>query len=67
MCCSGRRWSRWPGRGGCGAPKCATAHGIGATRALQVHPDAGACAGIALGLQMLLASLLMPLLFRWFG
>ena len=43
------------------------AHGIGAARALQVHPDAGAYAGIALGLQVLLGSLLMPLLFRWFG
>lgn len=40
-------------------------HGIGAARALQVHPNAGAYAGIALGLQVLLASLLMPLLFRW--
>jgi predicted murein hydrolase (TIGR00659 family) len=42
-------------------------HGIGAARALQVHPDAGAYAGIALGLQVLLASLLMPLVFRWFA
>jgi putative effector of murein hydrolase len=40
-------------------------HGIGAARALQVHPDAGAYAGIALGLQVLLASLLMPLVLRW--
>jgi len=39
-------------------------HGIGAARALQVHDDAGAYAGIALGLQVLLASLLMPLAFR---
>ncbi len=44
-----------------------TSHGIGAARALQVHDDAGAYAGIALGLQVLLASLLIPLLFRWFG
>ena len=36
-------------------------HGIGAARAIQVHPDAGAYAGIALGLQVLWASLLMPL------
>jgi putative effector of murein hydrolase len=36
-------------------------HGIGAARALQVHPDAGAYAGIALGLQVLIASLLLPL------
>jgi predicted murein hydrolase (TIGR00659 family) len=40
------------------------AHGIGAARALQVHPDAGAYAGLALGLQVLLASLLMPLVYR---
>ena len=40
-------------------------HGIGAARALQVHADAGAYAGIALGLQVLLASLLVPLAFRW--
>lgn len=42
-------------------------HGIGAARALQVHADAGAYAGIALGLQVVLASLLMPLVFRWLG
>ncbi|MDZ5458718.1 LrgB family protein [Azohydromonas lata] len=41
------------------------AHGIGAARALQVHPDAGAYAGMALGLQVLLAALLMPLVARW--
>jgi len=39
-------------------------HGIGAARALQVHKDAGAYAGIALGLQVVLASLLMPLLIK---
>jgi len=39
-------------------------HGIGAARALQVHEDAGAYAGIALGLQVVLASLLMPLLIK---
>lgn len=44
-----------------------SSHGIGAARALQVHPDAGAYAGIALGLQVLLASLLVPLVFRWLG
>jgi putative effector of murein hydrolase len=42
-------------------------HGIGTARALQVDADAGAYAGIALGLHVLLASLLMPLAFRWFG
>jgi len=42
-----------------------TSHGIGAARALHVHADAGAYAGIALGLQVLIASLMLPLLFRW--
>ncbi len=41
-------------------------HGVGAARALQVHPDAGAYAALALGLQVLLASLLMPILSRLF-
>lgn len=41
-----------------------TSHGIGAARAMQVHPDAGAYAGLALGAQVLLASLLMPLAAR---
>ena len=40
------------------------AHGIGAARALQVNSDAGAYAGLALGLQVVLASLLMPLIFK---
>lgn len=39
-------------------------HGIGAARAQQVHADAGAYAGMALGLQVILASLLMPLAMR---
>jgi len=41
------------------------AHGIGAARALQVNADAGAYAGLALGVQVLLASLLIPLVVRW--
>ncbi|MGG4603998.1 LrgB family protein [Paenalcaligenes sp. Me131] len=41
-------------------------HGIGAARALQVNADAGAFAGLALSLQVLLAALLMPLVARWF-
>ncbi|MEY8875399.1 MAG: LrgB family protein, partial [Leptothrix sp. (in: b-proteobacteria)] len=41
------------------------AHGIGAARAMQVHPDAGAYAGLALSLQALLASVLMPLVAPW--
>ena len=42
------------------------AHGIGAARAMQVNPDAGAYAGLALGLQVVLASLLILLAFRLF-
>lgn len=46
------------------------AHGIGAARALQVNADAGAYAALALGLQVVLASLampfLVPLLFKLF-
>ncbi len=42
------------------------AHGIGAARALQVNTDAGAFAGLALGLQVVLASLLIPLVFHLF-
>ena len=41
-------------------------HGIGAARAMQVHPDAGAYAGLALGLQVVLASVLIPLAVRFF-
>jgi predicted murein hydrolase (TIGR00659 family) len=37
-------------------------HGIGAARAMHVHPDAGAYAGLALGVQAVLAALLLPLL-----
>lgn len=40
-------------------------HGLGAARALQVNPDAGAYAGLALGMQVLLAAVLMPLAARW--
>lgn len=42
------------------------AHGIGAARALQVNADAGAWAALALGLQVLLAALLIPLVASWF-
>ena len=41
-------------------------HGIGAARALQVHPGAGAYAGLALGVQAVLAALLMPFIARLF-
>ena len=43
------------------------AHGIGAARANQVNADAGAFAGLALGLQVILGSLLLPLIWRWRG
>jgi len=39
-------------------------HGIGAARAMQVNPDAGAYAGLALGLQALLQAILIPLVAR---
>lgn len=42
------------------------AHGLGAARSLQVNADAGAYAGLALGLQVLLGALLIPLVARWF-
>ena len=42
------------------------AHGLGAARALQVNADAGAYAGLALGLQVVLAAVLLPLAFRIF-
>jgi predicted murein hydrolase (TIGR00659 family) len=42
-----------------------TSHGLGAARALQVHPDAGAYAGLALSLQVLLGSLLIPIVAQW--
>ncbi|MDB5868345.1 MAG: LrgB family protein [Polaromonas sp.] len=41
-------------------------HGVGAARAMQVNADAGAYAGLALGLQVVLASLLIPLAFKLF-
>ena len=41
-------------------------HGIGAARAMQVNADAGAYAGLALGIQVVLASLLLPLAFKLF-
>ncbi len=42
----------------------ATSHGVGAARAMQVHADAGAYAALALGLQVVLAAVLMPLVAR---
>lgn len=40
-------------------------HGIGAARAMQVNPDSGAYAGLALGVQVVLASIWMPLFMNW--
>ncbi|NML86610.1 LrgB family protein [Polaromonas sp.] len=40
------------------------AHGLGAARSMQVNADAGAYAGLALGLQVVLSSLLIPLAFE---
>ena len=40
-------------------------HGIGAARAWQVHPDAGALAGLALALQALITSAALPLAVKW--
>jgi putative effector of murein hydrolase len=42
------------------------AHGIGAARALQEHPDAGSHAGLAFALQAVLAAVLLPLAMRLF-
>jgi predicted murein hydrolase (TIGR00659 family) len=39
------------------------AHGVGAARAFQVNPVAGAFAGIAIGLNGALTSILLPLIF----
>ncbi len=41
-------------------------HGLGAARAMQVHPDAGVYAGLAFGIQAILAALLIPLFGRLF-
>lgn len=40
-------------------------HGIGTARAFQVHPTAGAFAGIGMGLNALLTALLVPVLIGW--
>jgi len=62
-------WLRIPGAGEGwrvrGFALGASSHGIGAARALQVHPDAGAYAGLGLGLQAVLVALWMPLLLGW--
>jgi putative effector of murein hydrolase len=40
------------------------AHGIGAARALQVQADAGAYAGLALGLQVIISAITLPWLVQ---
>ena len=42
-------------------------HGVGTARAFVVHPIAGTFAGVAMGLNALATSLLVPVLLRWFG
>lgn len=42
------------------------AHGIGTARALQVHPTAGAYAGIGMGLNAILTALLAPAVLQFF-
>jgi putative effector of murein hydrolase len=44
----------------------AQAHGIGTARAYFVSQDAGAFAGLAMGLHGLIAAILMPYMVRWF-
>jgi len=41
------------------------AHGIGTARAFQVNPVAGAYAGIAMAMNALLTSVIVPVLVRW--
>jgi predicted murein hydrolase (TIGR00659 family) len=41
------------------------AHGIGTARAFRVNPEAGAYAGIAMALNALLTSLIVPLMVSW--
>ena len=43
------------------------AHGIGTARALQVHPTAGAFAGLGMGLNAVLTAFLAPAILRLFS
>lgn len=43
------------------------AHGIGTARAFQVHPTAGAFAGLGMGLNAVLTAIIAPLLLDLFG
>lgn len=42
-------------------------HGLGTARSIQVNPDAGAYAALALGMQAVLGALLIPLIFHLFA
>lgn len=42
------------------------AHGLGTSRALSVHPAAGALASLGMGLSGILGSVLIPVVFRYF-
>jgi putative effector of murein hydrolase len=42
-------------------------HGIGTARAFQVDPVAGTFAGVAIGLNALLTSIVAPILISWIG
>jgi predicted murein hydrolase (TIGR00659 family) len=54
----------WPARG---FALGLAAHGIGTARAFQVHPEAGAFAGLAFGLHGLAAALLLPAVLMLLG
>lgn len=43
------------------------AHGIGTSRAFSVHPEAGAFAGLAMGLHGILGALVIPVAYRFFS
>ena len=43
------------------------AHGIGTARAFQLNETAGTFAGIGMAASTLVASVLVPILARWFG
>ncbi|MGD9587147.1 MAG: LrgB family protein [Brachymonas sp.] len=45
----------------------AQSHGFGTARAIYVHPEAGAFAGLALGMQALIGSILIPLIAAFFA
>jgi putative effector of murein hydrolase len=44
-----------------------SAHGLGTARAFQMHDEAGAFSGLAMGLNGLVTAILVPLLIRLLG